>query len=321
MIFSKIKWNNASEITDYISVSSAMTYERVSGPLLNAFEMFIRPLIGDPLSETLIIQYGNVTPSELDLKFIRLAQRANALLAFWYNFNELQYFIGTTGAKQQESENTKGLYKYQEQDLKEGWKTKGFKALDDILVFLEENIETYPEYKTSPNYTKSLASIIRNTSEVSQYYEINNSRLIFLRLRPHFRIVEDTIIAPRLGSDLYTVFKEELANEDPGKKYTDLRIKLIPVLVFYSVCRLIRETGSLTDRGLFFSSLKADDSVSTQIPVSDERLIMQANQAESDGISYWKLAEKFLKTDFGIISSSGLRIPPRDNNNKKSFWA
>lgn len=321
MIFSKIKWNNASEITDYISVSSAMTYDRVSGPLLNAFEMFIRPLIGDALTDFLITQYNNETPSDLDLKFIRLAQRANALLAFWYNFNELQYFIGSTGAKQQESDDTKGLYKYQEQDLKEGWKTKGFKALDDLLAFLEENIVTYPDYKNSPNYTESLASIIRNTSEVSQYYEINNSRLIFLRLRSHFRIVEDTILAPRLGTDLYSVFKEEIKKDNPDKKYTDLRIKLIPVLVFYSVCRLIRETGSLTDRGLFFSSLKADDSVSTQSPVTDERLTMQANQAESDGISYWKLTEKYLKTTFGIASNSGLRIPPRDNNNKKSFWA
>lgn len=320
MIFSKEKWNDAEAIRNYISVSVALDFGRVKGPLLNAFDMFIYPLIGENLSIRLISIYkdGNIT--ELDLKFLNLSQRANALLAFWYNFNELQYFIGSNGAKRAESENTKGLYKYQEKDLVDGWKSKGFKALDDLLRFLEENITEYPEYKESDAYTESLSSIIRNTSEVNDYYEINHSRLIFLRLRSHFRVVENTIIEPRLGSDLYDEFKAQLQNVTPDGKYTKLREKLIPVVVFYAVCRLIRETGSLTDRGLFFSSLKGDDSTQTNVPVSDERLTMQADKAESDAISYWLLVEKYLKSAFKIVSSGGTRIPNRDNNDKKSFW-
>lgn len=330
MIFSKEKWNSADEIRPYISVSTSLHFETMQAPLQNAFGLFIQPIVGNDISILLEDIYQQTTDintikanaSRKELQLLYLSQRANALLAFWYDYDEIQLLIGDSGAKRQESEQAKTPYKYQELSLKEGWKNKGFDALDNLIYFLEQNTSHFPGFKNSTYYTQSIKSIVRNTTEVNEYYTINNSRLIFLRLKAHFRVVEDTIIKPRLSSPFFDELKTEIAKENTPDKFNALRTLLIPVVVFYSISRLIRETGSLTDKGLFFQSLKGgDDSFSSHVLVTDERIIMQANRAEADAISYWLEVEQFLKKEFNQHTTKGKKIPDRDNTNKKSFWA
>lgn len=330
MIFSEEKWSNADEIRPYIGASTALSFDTLHASLQNAFGLFIRPLVGDKLVTKLVEIYDSVTDistikeetADKNLKLLYLAQRSNAFLAFWYDYDEFQMLIGDSGVKRQESDQAKTPFKYQEQSLKDGWKNKGFDALDKLLYFLEKNLSDFEDFKESEYYTESLNSIVRNTLEVNNYYTINNSRLIFLRLKTHFRVIEDTIISSRLGSQFYDSFKEEIAKETPEGKYEKLRKLLIPVVVFYSVGRLIKETGSITDKGLFFQTLKGgEDSYQSLSPVTDERLISQANRAEADAISYWLSVERYLNKEFNITATHNKKIPNRNNNGKKSFWA
>jgi len=330
MIFSEDKWSDGDEIRPYIAVSNALSFRTMRTALQNAFGLFIRPIVGDKIVTKLYSIYNSITDISVisedtdntDYRLLYYAQRANAFLAFWYDYDEMQVLIGDSGPKRQESEKAKTPYKYQELSLKNGFKQKGFDALDNIIAFLEDNISAYPDYKESDNYSETLDAIVRNAKEVNMYYSISNSRLIYLRLKPNIRVIEDTIIAPRIGSDLYDEFKTNLKETDPDEKYIKLRDKLLPVVVFYSIQKLLLETGSITDRGLFFASLKGNEgSYESLDPVADNRIVLQANKAEADAISYWELVEKYLNKEFGIFPSKGTKIPHRDNNCKKSFWA
>lgn len=320
MIFSRQKWNNASEIQPYISVSKSSDFTVFEGPLRSAFENFIRPLLGEALTANLISYYTAAEPTAKQLRFIELAQRANAFLALWNDYDEMQIVIGNSGAKRQESGETKTPYKYQEQALKKGWKDKGFAALDNMLAYLESEIATFAAYAQSPNYTLQKSSIVRSTAEVNEYYWISNSRIIFLRLRPHFNNVINTIVAPRLGT-IYTDLVTELAKTTPAPAYAALRKALVPVVVMYAVSRLIRESGSITEKGLFFETLKSAEDMYVTSPVAVEMINIQANTAENDAQQYWALVEKMLRANFNYTSASASRIPNRDNTDKKSFFA
>jgi len=333
MIFSSVKWSEADEIKKYIAVSTALSFEIMEPSLLSAFEQFIRPVLGDAMCLELqeIYDHGpdpevvedvdGVIPDteQRDSRLLFLAQRANAFLAFWYDYDELNTIVSDNGMRRVESEGNKTLYKYQEQSLRTSLKNKGFNALDDLLRFLEANVSSYDAFKASGLYTDFKKSIVRTTAEVEKFYPISGSRLVFLRLKAHFRIIEDTYLAPRMG-EIYTNLMLELAKEAPEEKYETLRNKLIPVMVFYAVHRSISETGSMTDKGLFFSSLQGNEnSYETSLPVENERLVLQATRAESDAISYWKLVESYLKKTFEVIISTGSKFPKRDNTGKKSF--
>ena len=319
MIFSEEKWNEELEGHDYMKMSTALAWKTVRPALRNAWELFLVPLAGEPMADRTVNIYGKTVRSDSENRLLRLAQRANIMLALWYDYSELSILIGNIGFKRQESETLKTLYKYQERQLLEGWKTKGFNALDDLLAFLEKNADEYPEYRESENYTLSRNAIVQNTEQVNEIYFISRSRLTFLRLKPHFKTVEETVIAPRTG-DLYRQLKAELSKEAPDEKWTGLRDALRPAIVFYAVRRLLLETGDLSDKGLFFASLKGDDGAAEVRPVADSRVEHQARQAEADALSYWKLAEKYMQKNFDVKPASG-SIHSRDNLGKKSFWA
>jgi hypothetical protein len=319
MIFSKNKWEEEREGLDYLKLSNACSWNTVKSPIRNAWDLFLTTLIGEAMAKTLSDIYQKDVQTDSDKKLIRLAQRANILLAFWYDYAELNVLIGDSGFKRQESEDTRTPYKYQEKQLRDGWKSKGFNALDDLLRFLENNISDYSDYAQSENYTQSRNAIIQNTAQVNEVYFINNSRLTYLRLKPHFKVVEDTIIAPRM-SDLFQKMKISLADETPEEQFENLRKTLRPVIVYYGVHRLLLETGDLSDKGLFFAALKGDDSDAEIRPVSDERITLQAKQAETDAIAYWNLAENYIRKTFGIEPTSG-SIPRRDNYHKRAFFA
>jgi len=319
MIFSASKWNKGGEIRPIISVSADTAFSQMEAPLRNGFETYIRPVLGEETANELIGFYADATKSNEQIRFIYLAQRANAFLSFWSNFDELNVTIDDSGMHRQESADKKTMYKYQEQTLKNGWREKGFNAIDEMLSYLEANATTFTTFAGSANFTRQKSEIVRGTQDVDDNYFIGRSRIIFLRLRPHFRIVEQTIIAARLGS-IYDDLKAELGEDTPAEKFIKLRNALIPVIVHYGVSRLIRETGALTDKGLFFEALRnTDDSVYSS-PVADNRLEMQATMAEGDAISYWKLAEKILKADFGVTTTTS-RTPKVNNADKKAFWA
>lgn len=320
MIFSSAKWNKGGEIRPFISVAKETPFDTLDAPLRNGFETFIRPLLGEATANELIGYYAAAAPSDLQKRLLYLAQRANVFLSFWSNFEEMNVYIDDSGMHRQESGDKKTMYKYQEQNLKSGWREKGFNALDDILSYLEANAATFTTFAASENFTRSKSEIVRCTQDVDDNYFIGRSRIIFMRLRPHFRIVERTIIAARLG-DVYTEMKAALSGTtEPDAKFTKLRNSLIPVIVHYGVSRLIRETGALTDKGLFFEALRNGDDATFTSPVADNRLEMQATMAEGDAISYWKMTEKILKADFGITTTTS-RTPKVNNTDKKAFWA
>lgn len=319
MIFSSEKWNNASEIRQYVSVTASTTFASLQAPLRNAFEKYIRRLLGDDLTAKLIGFYASTTPTANQQRFISLAQAANAFLAFWSEYDEMQLQIDDSGSHRQESDGQKTPYKYQEQQLRTSWRNKGFNALDDLLVFLENNTTDFPEFAESENYTISKKEIVRSTKEVHEVYWINSSRILFLRLKPHLKIVTDTIIAPRLGTvytDMITAFS---SSGTVDEKYKKLREKLIPVVVFYAVSRALKESGTLTERGLFFEKQGASDDAFHTTPVDPEQIAPQAAMAEADAINYWTIAEKFLKSDFSYTVTSGSRLPKFNNTDKKYF--
>lgn len=319
MIFSNSKWANAAEIQPYISIASSTNFSSLQAPLRNAFDKFIRPLLGETMTAKLIEIYGLATPSAKQKRLLELAKAANAFLAFWYDYNEMQLLIDDSGSRRQESDKQKQLYKYQEQQLKDGWKAKGFGALDTMLEYLEINATDFAEFAASENFTLLKKEIVRSTKEVNDCYWINNSRILFLRLKPHFRIVTDTIVAPRLGS-IYTDMLAAFSGTDPvPAKYKTLREKLIPVVVFYAVSRLLKESGSLTERGLFFEILNSGSDANNTQPVNMDAIAPQAVMAEGDAISYWTIAEKFMKSDLEYTPANSIRMPKFNNENKKYF--
>lgn len=343
MIFSQEKWNNAGELKKHVKVSAAITYETLYTSLNNAFNLFLRPLLGEAMVDELIeiYKYGpdpntlgstseSVTSGEKkDYDLLMICQRANANLALWYDFDEINTRISDAGFQRQESADgtIKQIYKYQDNNLRRNFKNKGFNALDEVIAFLERNIDRYPEFKTSETYVRLKSAIVRSTAEVDKIYYINSSRILFLRLQTHFDFVSEEYLRTNLGDLLYDQLiawcVSDYIPDDLKDKVEELRVRSGRVVVMGAVRRLINETGSLTDRGLYFSSIKANaDGDESEGPIDDTRLQVQINQVNDSLQAYITQLIKFVRRSFPEhYVGNPIEYLSRDNDDKMTFWA
>ncbi len=342
MIFSAGKWDNASEIKRFIPLSNSISFDKMMASLSNAYGLFIIPLLGDKMTgklEEIYLSGGTGKPDgnqnslsddeKADIKLLQLCQQANANLAIWYDFDELNTRITDSGFQRQESENGtfKSVYKYQDENLRRNFKNKGFNALDKVLDFLYDHLERYADFKESDTYKQGINAIVKSTQEVNKVYFINNSRIIFLRLSTHLSFAEENILMPAIGERLYAQLLAWL-NKMPEdellcSQVNELRLKCGKVIIMNAVKRLMMETGSLTDRGLYFHSIQANQhGERNEEPVDGNSLSMQLSQAESDIQAFTKNLMSFIRNTFpDYYKGDPLRVFDRENDNKTTFWA
>lgn len=325
MVFSKEKWNDAAELNQFIPVSAALYFESVQSSLEDAWRLFVLPLLGEALAEEIEAYYVDEDPTALQLKVLNECQRAVANLAFWYNYDELNIRISDQGMQRQESDGSfKQTYKYQEDQLKTSFKNKGFNALDRVIDLLDKHQKDFPLYEQSPAYASRKSSIVRSTAEVDANYFINNSHLIFLRLKPIFKSVEDTVLQPALGDALYQALTKALKDDtaELGDTTTEeFRQRCASFVVLKSIAKLVRQTGSLTDRGLYFASIHEGDGNLSVRPSDRETALSLAGDLEREADTRLNLLMKFIQfylPDFYKGRQSD--VLNRDNNHKRTMF-
>ncbi|MGL4852898.1 MAG: DUF6712 family protein [Phocaeicola sp.] len=325
MIFSYENWESADELKRFIPVSTALNFARVESSLNDAFNLFFRPLFGEEVSNRVIEIYRKTDREEHEKVLLEEAQRAVANLAFWYNFTELSIRITDQGFQRQESETFKQTYKYQEDELRNSFKNKGFNSLDRIITLLNASPDYYPEFIDSPAYCLRRKCIVPSTTEVNGIYFINFSHIIFLRLKPYFKMVEETILNKLIGHKLFEALLACLDKEEKNLGSTtveELRVRCAQVVVFHAIAQLIRATGSLTDRGLYFEQIvagKNGNQVSS--PAGAQAIISQALQLEQTAGYYADALLLFIQEKLpDYYQGKPSEIFHRDNDNKSSVW-
>jgi len=276
---------------------------------------------------------------------LRLLQAAEANLAFYTNFDALQLRITDQGFQRQQTENFGSPYKYQEDRLRQTFKNRGFNAIDRILDVLDAQFTELEGYADMPARCTTRTDIVQRTAEVNAAHFINNSRLVFLRLVPIMTAISHNELRPLIGWQLYNAMQQALEagtasvpvgfpdgnaspstapdGPHPARTFDELRCQCIPFVVKKAVAQLIRETGSLTDRGLYFIATAAASSENiTATPATRREAHDAAATAETQARAAadtlmafieWKWPEYFPGRPSDVFK--------RDNDNKKTFWA
>lgn len=329
MLFSSEKWNSGKEIGAYVPTSASLSFAKMESSLQSAEDLFLKPLLGSQMMAALQAIYDkdvdSRTPKEKLL--LAIAQRAEANMAFFYNFDALQLRITDQGFQRQGSEDWQQAFKYQEDRLRDGFRTKGFNAIDEMLDFLDENVDTFTQYEESTAYAERAKAVVKNTREVQRWVNIGHSTLIYLRFAAEFPTVEETVLRACVGNAFYEKLRQWLddANAYP-QEYSitlpQLREKCGRVVVMAAAVRLLKKTGTLTDRGLYFENVAAAAGEnSTRKAATDsqigDRLALYEDDLRDAEIKLRLLIEMEY-TDY-YDGKQGQVI--RDNDNHSAFFA
>lgn len=336
MFFSNHNWNNGQEMNAVIPVSSAFSFEKIHSSLQAADELYLIPVFGSALMDTFRSIYNKEDKSGDEKQLLQVLQAAEANLAFYTNFDALQLRITDQGFQRQQTENFGSPYKYQEDRLRQTFKNRGFNAIDRILDLLDTRFTSLEGYAEMPAHVTTRTDIVQRTAEVNRVHFINSSRLVFLRLVPILTAISYNELRPLLGWQLYTKMLKALkagtatdeipaatVSGDPVRTYEELRQQCIPFVVKKAVAQLLRETGSLTDRGLYFIGQAAGSSDNqTTTPATRREAHDAAAIAEAEAQRHADTLLAFIEWKWPeYFSGHQSDVFKRNNNDKKTFWA
>lgn len=327
MIFSKDKWNGGKEIGAYVPVSASLSFQKMEASLSSAASMFVLPMTGRALMERIEAVYAAEERTDAERELLDDAQRAVANLAFWHDFDALNLRISDQGFQRQGSEDWQGAYKYQEDRMREMFKTRGFNALDALLDHVEEHIDEFPEYKDTETWRARRTAIVRGPRDVDRFVNISGSHIVFERLRTEFRTVEEYALRPLLGDELYRRLRAWLEGkedwpETAGCALEELRLRCADMVVRKAVARLMRQTGSLTDRGLYFNQTAAGTYTDkTTTAATDQQIGNRTALAEVDAERAAAALQTFLKEYLGdYVAGQTDTYNVRRNDGHRAFF-
>ena len=325
MLFSTI-----SEIKTILPIGVGNEFNRLKPHIENAENRYIKPLLGFDMYEALIQLYGTEDSQEptddeiLRRELLAKVQFATIHLAFHIGFDFLNISVTDAGFQRIETERTKGLYKYQEDSIKAFFAESGFNALDDVLTFLELNIDSFEEFMTSENFNKLITSFLPNVKTIEEIpFNIRRSNLIFLALKPSVAYIEDITIRPVLGEVIYATVKEEMAKETVDDKVLALFPYIRKPLIYLASAMLMEETGAtLYDKGLYFEKNEDQQRAKTvKAPATEETIARMVNRSRLIGNNYLELLKTQLLANWPEYSGQTGSVYKRDNNGKKTFFA
>lgn len=82
-----------------------------------------------------------------------------------------------------------------------------YEALDDLIKYLDANVTTWKE---TDAFEKSHNMFFRTADEFDDYFPINNSRLLLMKLAPGIKRCGNREIKTRIGVELWNTLKEQL---------------------------------------------------------------------------------------------------------------
>ena len=316
-------------LQEFIPVSQALSDEQVSAPLNNAYNLFIRPLLGDALADSFIGLTGVVTPAptEKQLHVLELLRRATANLAFWYSFTELNTHITDQGFQRIEGDTHKPVYRYQELELKQQFRNKGFNAIDALLRYLQANTSVFSGYLQAPAYVNMKKNIVQGPEEIDRYCYVNGSYLVFLKLAPSFRRIMETYIEPTVGekacSFLYSFLDGALQEGSQSTLAEQLRIHVAAVVVCKALSEHVRNIGEITDRGLYYTNIQANAAENQNLnQASDSERSRQAAHLDDSARQYLHRLIRWVENNLpDKFAGHPEDVFNRDNDQKHTFWA
>lgn len=333
MIYSEDYWKKEGEGKKIVPVSTGLSWVRMEPLLRNAQTEYIEPLLGEKLNAELdgIYDMPPTDRTASEQRALSLAQKAVVNLALWSNFDALSVRISDQGFQRQESDSWHPAFKYQEDALRRSFANAGFNAIDQLLLLMESDEKSWTLFRSSPAYTLSNRSVVRNTSEVQAVYDIHSSRLLFLRLLPIMRQKEELSLQPILGNKAYAALRAWLDNGETsidGHVYDkalweSLRMKCRNVVVMEAILQLLRTTGVVTDRGAYYSSYVATGGGNdSSQPTSDTRLQLMISDAEHARDGYVARLTNWMSSLMPELSGGDpLRVLDRDNEGHAAFFA
>lgn len=196
-------------VQEFVAVTTSLTFDRIQPELQDVQENIIVRFLGNDTVEELEQAIANDTLTDHQTRLLKKVQKVicNIAVAHLLDFNAIS--IDDSGNHIQTNENQKTAFEWQKDLAQESLLKKGYTALDNLMVYLENYIDLYPTFLNDPTaHINQIENFIYKATDLKKYCNATNPFKVLQSLKPSFAKVEFMSLRPHLGDELYHNLKE-----------------------------------------------------------------------------------------------------------------
>lgn len=204
---------STSELQNYIAIDINFQQKSLD-PYIQQGKMQVVRLLGKTLYEALDLYHNDESYEATEVEeydaLIPYAQRCLANFAMHYGLSALNVSIGPNGIGVVNTEHVAPASKDRTDTLRNDLLNAAYDAMEDMLEFLEANIDDYPAWEASDAYALQYDVIITSARKFDELLRIDRSRLTFLQWKPTMCEIEELVIAPQVSSAVLNELKTQI---------------------------------------------------------------------------------------------------------------
>lgn len=203
MIFKTIE-----EFRQYVNINANASLAMLEPFIDQARLEYMEPLFGSELYDALSAAYAAAPAAPLSAAYAALlpyVQRAQANYTLYRALPHMMTQIGSLGVQEQRSRDNTGepARQWVVNEQRASYLIAGDAYAEAALKFLENNRVNYAVWTASAAFTESQSDFIKNSTQLSEVINCQNSRRFFLALRPFLRQAQEAYLVPCMGQSLY----------------------------------------------------------------------------------------------------------------------
>jgi len=219
--------NTVDDLLTYLgrAIMSASTDEFLQPYIAQAQEDVFERALGLPFLVHLDNLY-NDHEIAIDDKYVELIEKVRRSLAWHAYLRYLPFAIGSdgdNGLQELGTDNTQPVrIGVLDKRIRETEKN-AVSSLESVLLYLENNIDSFPEYRDSETAKASRALFIPSATVMSEFLpQIAGNYRLYLNMVPYIKLAERDYFLPRMGEAQYARLKAGLIANDLTMPEKDL---------------------------------------------------------------------------------------------------
>lgn len=215
------------------------------------------------------------------------------------------------------SENEKPAFEWMVQRDEDNILALAYKATDDLLDFLMEHMDYFPEWTSSQSYKDARELFINRAEDFDRIFPIDKSRRLFILLTPFIRECERKFIRPVLGESAFSTIKTAILDGNlTDAQETLLEYVNVPLVLYTMATAVTRLSLKVLPHGICEQYIESKSALVASRPAerSVKTEFMATIMREAD-TEMKRLQEYIAKTD---AEEAGETYTPTNSTDRHS---
>lgn len=308
-------FSTIDQVKKYIAVNISTEIDSILPYIRQAETKFIKPLLGKKLYNELKAYAEGSSTTDLMEELLDLVRLPLIHYAYHLYAPIGAVNISDAGIRIATDDNMKSAFEWQVDKVEGSFLKTAHDFVEDVIEFLDDNRSDFESWQTSEAFTAQHDMLINTAKAFNEQFNINNSRRLFVALRPIIKSVEKKYIIPTISKELYTELITELQSSSEPSDDNETLLNLIqPAIAKFTMARAISELSlEILPEGIFENAVQVVSKAKQS--AGRDKLSVLAQDLTADARAELKEVQQYLDsnasaTKYQAYFESALYVAP-----------